>query len=334
MKLGASYTLENELTMQIRGSLSLYLQIPESDILISPNEEKYREKEDPSRASEPLEEVFRLMRELNDIGLGNPDLGTSEHKKVAFVQTLKQITDDIAQKMGDEPLQYTELGPEPSKTKFILRTLLENGVEIRRYSGVDINPTSRSTMEQELADLLPEELVHYHLVLFENLKEVEFRLPGIKNLVTMLGFEEGNEHPHKTREMLDGTLSSGDLLLSEMQLLPQGDWSPIFNFYQSEEMRRFSKVTFRRTYPALKSEYGVYLVPVQLAGFDPLMVAVTAEKIVDHNRLRDKIFVTNYCLKYTYENYVSVREAGGKLRVLSQRVTGDGSVAFQLSEKV
>jgi hypothetical protein len=334
VKLGAPYALEDELTTRIRGSLSLYLQVPESDIIISPNQEKYHEKEDPSRASEPLEEVFRLMRELNDIGLRNSELGTSEHKKVAFVQTLEQIAEDIARKMGDGPLQYTELGPEPSKTKFILRTLLENGVEIRRYSGVDINPTSRSTMERELAELLPEELIHYHLVLFEDLKETDFRLPAIKNLVTMLGFEEGNEHPRKTREMLDGILGSGDLLLSEMQLLPRGDWSPIFNFYQSEEMRRFSEVTFRRTHPTLKSEYGVYLVPVRLAGFDPLMVAVTAEKIVDDEGLRDKIFVTNYCLKYTYESYVDLREAGGKFRVLSQRATGDGSVAFQLSEKV
>lgn len=134
--------------------------------------------------------------------------------------------------------------------------------------------------------------------------------------------------------MLDSILSSRDLLLSEMQLLPQGDWSPIFNFYQSEEMRRFSKVTFRRTYPNLKSEYGVYLVPVSLAGLDPLMVAVTSEKIVGHNGLRGKIFITNYCLKYTYDDYVNVREAEGKFKVLAQRVTGDGSVAFQLAEKI
>lgn len=334
VKLSAPRAPEDELTAQICRSLSLYLQVSKSDILIGRNEEKYHEKDEPLRATEPLEEIFRLMRELNEIGLKSPDMGASEHKKIPFAQVLRLIIGDIAEKVGEAPLQYTELGPEPSKTKFILRALLQSGVKIRRYSGVDINPTSKSTMKRELTELLPEDLIHYHLVLFENLREVDFCLPGIRNLITMLGFEEGNEHPRRTHKILNNILSSGDLLLSEMQLLPKGDWSPIFNFYQSEEMRRFSKVTFQRTYPNLKSEYGVYLVPVALTGLGPLMVAVTAEKIVNGKGLRDKIFVTNYCLKYTFEDYVSVREAGGSFKVISQRATGDGSVAFQLSEKV
>ncbi len=315
--------------------MSLHLRVPESEIIVSPNEEKYHEKADPARETKSLGEVFRLMRELNEVGISDPLLGTTEHRDGhTFSETLRLSAKDAADTAGNGPLQYTELGPEPTKTRFILEALLEEGVDPLYYAGVDINPTSRRTMEREIADLLPEERINYYLVLFENLKETGFRIPGVRNLVTMLGFEEGNEHPSKTHEMLDGVLDVGDLLLSEMQLLPKGGWSPIFDFYQSEKMRRFSEVALQRTHPNLRSEYGVYLVPVSLGELDPVMVAVTAEKIVDDTPLRDKLFVTNYCLKYTADDYIRVRGATGKLQVLSQRVTGDGSVAFQLSQKV
>jgi len=273
------------------------------------------------------------MRELNEVGLEDPLVDTSEHNKTALNRTLRLIVEDAARESGDKALQYTELGPEPSKTKFILRNLLENGVDVRRYCGVDINPTSKDRMEREIAELLSRERIRYRIELFEDLGGSDFRMPGTRNLVTMLGFEEGNQHPRKIQGTLDAILGAGDLLLSEMQLLPKGDWSPIFNFYQSDKMRRFSKIAFRRAHPDLKSEYGVYLVPITLADLGPLMVAVTAEEVVDDRGPRGKIFVTNYCLKYTREDYVRVREAPGNLKVLAQRVTGDGSVAFQLSEK-
>lgn len=335
MKLGATFSPKNELHEEICNSLSTYLKLPESEIILTSNEDKYHEKDDPALMTQPLEEIFGLMRELNEIGLQDDTIGATEDSEKGFVDALRHALTDIYNLNGADPLQYTELGPEPIKTKFILDQLTSWGTRIARYSGVDINPASRSTMENTVSELVPPECIHYHTVLFEKLAQEEnYRLPGTRNLVTMLGFEEGNDHPHEIHEMLDSILEPGDLLLTEMQTLPQTDWAHIFNFYHTDSMRRFSKVIFRRTFPNLCSEYGVFLVPVSLAGFDSLMVAVTAERIIDERALQGKLFVTNYCVKYTLEDYKKIRESTGKFRVLSQHATGDGAIVFQVTQKV
>ncbi|MGG2464220.1 hypothetical protein ACO0M4_31370 [Streptomyces sp. RGM 3693] len=161
--------------------------------------------------------------------------------------------------------------------------------------------------------------------LFEQLGDRDYRVPGVRNLVTMLGFEEGNEHPAAINTMLDNILEPGDLFLSEMQILSDGGWHPIFNFYQNDLMRRFSKIALERSQPHVDSEYGVYLVPLSL-GTDgaPTMAAVTAERIRESQSGADSIFVTNYCLKFALDEYRHLREESGRLKVLAQRTTHHG----------
>ncbi|MDN3258616.1 hypothetical protein QWJ26_02090 [Streptomyces sp. CSDS2] len=318
---------------QIRSGLAMYLRVPEESISIPQNVDKYHHRDDPTKSDPALEEVFRLMWALNERGLSDRRIGNTSMRERPLVDALDAVLGDIAAELGSAPLQYTELGPEPVKTKYIIGDLQRRGLDIRRYNGVDINPASRETMRRELAALVPAERFSYHQTLFENLGETPYRLPGVRNLVTMLGFEEGNEHPADINEMLEHILEPGDLFLSEMQILSDGGWHPIFNFYQNDLMRRFSKIALERSRPHADSEYGVYLVPVSL-GTDgaPTMAAVTAERV--HESGADSIFVTNYCLKFALQEYRHLREESGRLKVLSQRTTADGSVVFQLTQRL
>ena len=83
----------------------------------------------------------------------------------------------------------------------------------------------------------------------------------------------------------------------------------------------------------LESEYGVVLVPVAMEITGSGFVAATTERIRSDGDLNGKIVVTNYCIKYTEEGFRRLREFDRRFRVVSQRVTGDGSVGFQLAER-
>jgi hypothetical protein len=320
---------------QIKAGLSMYLRIPEDSISVPKNVEKYHDKDAPTQADPALEEVFRLMCALNEQGLSDQQLGNTEIRVRPLTTALDLVLADITEQLAGEPVQYTELGPEPVKTTYILRSLRERGVDVRRYNGVDINPASRETMARELSSVIPPERFAYQQTLFEELGETEYRLPGVRNLVTMLGFEEGNEHPAAVNAMLERILEPGDLFLSEMQILSDGGWHPIFNFYQNALMRRFSKLALERSKPQVDSEYGVYLVPLSLdTDGAPTMAAVTAERIRNPQTGHDGIFVTNYCLKFALDEYRQLRESTGRLKVLAQRTTADGSVVFQLTQRI
>jgi hypothetical protein len=298
---------------QIRSGLATYLRVPEGSISIPENVDKYHDKNAPTKSDPALEEVFRLMWALNERGLSDQQIGNTSLRRRPLTTALDQILEDITSQMRGVPLQYTELGPEPVKTKYIIGRLQQRGLDIQQYNGVDINPASRETMRRELAEFIPKERFSYHRTLFD----------------------EGNEHPAAINRMLDRILDPGDLFLSEMQILSDGGWHPIFNFYQNDLMRRFSKIALERSRPHTDSEYGVYLVPLSL-GTDgaPTMAAVTAERIRESQSDTDSIFVTNYCLKFALNEYRHVREGSGRLKVLSQRTTADGSVVFQLTQKL
>jgi hypothetical protein len=329
-----SFQIKNKLALQISKSLAFILNIKESDVMVSSNEEKYYEQAKPYQITEVVQQVFLLMKKLNNKGIQDEKLGTTEYCNVSFRKILNSIINDVVDVTKDKSMQYVELGPEPVKTSQILKILIERNKNINRYIGIDINPSSKDIMKYEVGKFLPKDKINFYNILFENLKNTNFSTDNTVNLVTMLGFEEGNIHPHNIQKMLDDTLKTGDLFLSEMQLLSKKDWSPIFNFYQSDEMREFSKLTLQRVYPNAQSEYGVFLIPINIEGFGEVRVAVTAEKILNYHELNDKIFITNYCIKYTNEDYIKIREQTGKFKVIAQRTTSDNSIAFQLVKRM
>ncbi|MGH7928325.1 MAG: hypothetical protein ACREQV_11070, partial [Candidatus Binatia bacterium] len=265
---------------QVRRELSRYLGTPADSIDIPVNVDKYYVDHVCSRDNSSVREIFQIMWDLNEAGLRDPTLGTTRRSAITLSRALGLIVGDLLEICRSRPLQYTELGPEPSKTKVILRQLLEGGANVRRYTSVDINPTSREAMREEISELIPSNVIDSRQVLFDQLHRTDYRLSGMMNVVTMLGFEEGNEHPEVVASMLERLLRPGDVVLSEMQLLSPGGWMPIFNFYHTSLMRRFSQLILKRYMPDVESDYAVYLVPAIVGGSSvPSMIAVTAEKI-------------------------------------------------------
>ncbi|MEV8309639.1 hypothetical protein AB0P36_20380 [Streptomyces flavidovirens] len=66
----------------------------------------------------------------------------------------------------------------------------------------------------------------------------------------------------------------------------------------------------------------------------PTMAAVTAQVIPGDGTRVNEVFVTNSCLKFAAEEYRKLREASGRMKVVAERATGDGSVVFQLSQRL
>lgn len=115
--------IENPLSSQICQSLSSYLQIPPSDILIAANEDKYYEKMRPQETTRSIEEVFSIMKRLNRKGLASRQIGVTEHRHTPLVDALERIVEDMKEHLDAKPFQYIELGPEPIKTSYILHRL-------------------------------------------------------------------------------------------------------------------------------------------------------------------------------------------------------------------
>lgn len=322
----------------VRKSLADALGAPLDRIFIPANSDKYHDSQELQASDSSLARIFDIMRELNERGMTDPTVGSSTRNGRSLRDALDLAVADIARAAGETPVQYTELGPEPVKTGLIVRALLDRGVDVRRYHGVDINPASCETMRQTVSPLLGPAGFTYSQMLFEELGDAKHRLPGVRNIVTMLGFEEGNEHPAVVNSMLERIMQPGDLFLSEMQLLSECGWQHIYAFYQTDLMREFSQLVLRRRHPGITdSDYGVFLVPVPLDPARPeqtVMAAVTAEIVHTGTSEAPEILVTNYCLKFTVQDYRRLREAAGSLKVLDERSSGDGTVVFQISQRL
>ncbi len=316
----------------VQEAISQFLGIPSEQILTQPNVDKYFDPERPNAANDDLREVFAVMRDLNLLGVENDNLCVSETGGISFAKALHSIVEDLAATVEDS-LHYVELGPEPVKTGAILQDLTEADIEVRSYTAIDINPASEPVMRDCVSRFLPPERIRQITADYFSLDRLDIADNRAPALVTMLGFQEGNEMPGTMMNFFRRIMRPGDLLLAEIQVLPKANWLPIFEFYGSDLMRRFSKIGLRRALGELESEYGVVLVPVPMEIPVRGFVAVTTERIVSEDKMNDKIFVTNYCIKYADEEFRMLRELDGAFRVVAQRLTGDRSVSFQLAER-
>lgn len=324
-----------ELSDLVRNSLSTYLGVRSDDVVIPDNADKYAEALPGASDGAALRDIFEIMWELNRDGLADESLGNTCHAQRSLRDALRAVLDHTLTAMSGDQFEYLELGPEPAKTAHIIDYIVRHGADLHGYTAVDINPYSRKVVTEHVAEVLPNRPSRFRQELFADVTAESCHRPGVRNVVTMLGFEEGNEHPAVNAEMLDRILAPGDLLLSEMQLLPRTSWLPIFDFYSTAHMRRFSETVLARHYGPAKSDYGIYLLPVSLDGGDrQTMIAVTTESVRQADGSgAGPIVVTNYCLKYGYDAYMRHREENGRMEVLAQEVTADGSIVFQLSLK-
>lgn len=303
-----------------------------ADVLLQENSEKYHDADNPLAADDRLREVFHLMRRLNEEALELPDLGRLDGRGASFSQAMGQSLDAIAARSAGRPLQYVELGPEPAKTCAILRGLMARGVEIASYTAVDINPASVREMHGPLQAILPEERIHHRVTSFADYRVAPQRIDGAQVLLTMLGFQEGNDDPAVMSDWLARMSGPGDLMLSEAQLLVPGKDHLITDFYHHKLMRRFSQVAFERIFGTTPSEFEALLLPVRLSDGHHAAAMILGERFRGADG-HQRFLVTNFCTKFTEPDYERYRELDGQFKVVDAQYSGDRSLVFQLSER-
>lgn len=304
-----------------------------ADVLLQENSEKYHDADNPLAADDRLREVFHLMRLLNEEALATPGLGRLDGQGPGFAQALGHSLDAVVARLDGRPLQYIELGPEPAKTCFILRELIARGVEIASYTAVDINPASVREMHGPLAEILPESRIHHRISSFESFRVDPVRNPEAQVLLTMLGFQEGNDDPAVMSDWLAGMSGPGDLLLAESQLLVPGREDLVTGFYGHRHMRRFSRIAFERILGERPSEYHALLLPVRLSDGTVAQTMILGESFAGSDG-HARFLVTNFCTKFT-ESYLEwYRVRDNQFKVEDARYVSDRSIVFQLSRRV
>lgn len=276
------------------------------------------------------EEILHLMTSLNQEGVDRVDLCAAPCGQGALGQLLRAVADDLVELVGQDRLHYVELGPEPIKTCALMRHLVENGAEPLHYTAVDINQASQGVMRRSVEPLLAApQGFRYLSTDFRSLYRRHIDCGQDVTLITMLGFQEGNELPDTIGQILRRIGGARTYVLSEMQLsTAQGD-EHIQRFYRHDCMYRFSdligmKLGFQKT-----GEHEVVVSEIE-HGVDRYRVAATLLPVSKGSA--QGYLLTNVCLKYTREQFTRVRQDYGGCRVIGEYCSGDGSVLFQLSE--
>jgi hypothetical protein len=320
-----------ELNKLVKETLAQYTEKVEEDIIIVSNKDKYYDKISPIDATDYSDKIFSLMKNLNKTGLEDELIGVLSNGN-SFKDALSHTIHDMSNFLEERLFSYVELGPEPIKTLFILSSLLKNGYKIESYTSIDINPSSETVMREALSALIPEEKINFINSDYANCTANDIPSNGANKIVTMLGFQEGNEDPKAILDILDNITAPKDIVLSEMQMISEYNFTPIFDFYNSSNMVEFSSVVFKQIFSALDSVHGVFLLPITINSFR-CFVAITTETITSYGEYFNKIFITNYCLKFSPNQYTAIREERNLFTVFGSHCTEDQSVMFQLSQK-
>lgn len=323
-----SISLENE----IKTVLSRHFSCDPKQILFQENKSKYHNKEQPLAASEDLVEIFHLMKKLNAEAIDNPMLCSDGDVEKSFSNSLRNVVNHFAHKHQDQSINYIELGPEPIKTRFIIEHLLSNNVQINKYCAVDINPSSAIYMKESLEDLLPSEKIIHKVSSFEDFRVVQHVFGDLPLLVTMLGFQEGNDESFTMSSWMENIVSKNGYLLSEMQLLSKETEQQVVNFYSNPSMVRFSKVAFQRALGNKESKHASVLMPLTQSSGEKVSAMIMVESFKNDDELESHL-VTNYCLKYDHAQYRQHRTQNQAFNVSYESFTGDKSIVFQLSQR-
>jgi len=324
----------NLLEIAVRETLARHTEFQPHQISTQANRVKYEAHGVAVDNRAHLTEVFQLMRNLNESGLSNTNLGRTRGGGRCLRDALEETCIEIARLNQGRPLIYVELGPEPVKTSFIIEKLQSLGVAIERYIAVDINPMSAGYMEKALRPLLPATPREFVTASFQSFSLSDaIGATAVPALVTMLGFQEGNDYPSTAIEWMASIARPGDLFMSESQLYHLDNVGRIPEFYRIPMMQRFSRLAFEqgvsRNIPSLSR---FFLLPARIARNEVASVAIMAEEFVTKPGNR-QLFVTNFCLKFTKDQYNSYRTRSGAFELLSTRATDDETIAFQLSRR-
>jgi len=323
---------EDNLRNLIVEALARHTKIPKTRIISQPNREKYWNPENPLDATPELDEVFYLMRALNARALRNSSIAADEMGRLNFSVAIARFATDIADAIHDRPFTYVEMGPEPIKTTCLIRCLRAHGVRLTGYIGIDINPASEKPMREALASEIEPSMTHFCFRDFANLASTDVHTEDFPSLITMLGFQDGNEHPYTIARRLKKIVLPGDLVASEMHVGTKSTFDKIQEFYESPEMKRFSRLAFERIIGMLPSEYCIHTLDIDAGFASPVPVCVTSESFEDPDTGTTSLCATNWCLKLSPLQHRYTREAGTNMQIIAERRTGDRTISFQLAE--
>lgn len=233
------------------------------------------------------------MAELNKAAVNSTSL-CAGNGNISIRDCLYRTADFIATQAHGKPIRYIEIGPEPHKTTLILERLEKRKIKLGGYIGIDINPRSEMRMYQALEPIIGPERFHYMIADYNTLTADDLETYEGLTVVTMLGFQEGNETPKKMAGILAELTKPGDLLLSEMQLTSSRGYGPIIDFYNSHPMRQFSDSVCKRNQIVAADQHSIFVIPIdtKLGG---IMVAATIVPY-EHNG-SGRYLLTNCCLK-------------------------------------
>nr|WP_249194021.1 hypothetical protein [Burkholderia cenocepacia] len=270
------------------------------------------------------------MRNLNELGVRSPALCADRDGKGSLREAIGALSERLATLSRGRHVHYIELGPEPVKTTELMKAVSGGGPDHLRYTAVDINESSEDAMRHAIMPFLKTPgCFNYIADDYRNVQWNHIDLGQDVTFITMLGFQEGNELPVTIGRLIRNLGGKSTYVVSEMQLLVEGREEPIYDFYQNENMVRFSEIVSRQQGFEPLGKHHVSIVRLNLLG-DQFHVAVTLQPVSKAGA--DGHLITNVCLKYTPEQFRHVRLSHGNCRVIDELHSGDGSVVYQIAQ--
>ncbi|WP_144175252.1 hypothetical protein [Pseudomonas sp. Kh13] len=274
-------------------------------------------------------EIFLLMRALNEQGVGEDGLCADARGQGALKSVIDNVAERLAALSSGRRLHYVELGPEPIKSTCLLKRIAQTSSSIR-YTAIDINQTSEPAMSEAVRPIVQADgSFNYIAADYRTVTHDALRHDQELTLITLLGFQEGNELPVSTGRLIRNLAGDTTYILSEMQVYEEGLERPILEFYANPNMLQFSRMVALQQGFTPSGEHEAILVPLRILD-EPIHVAVTLQPV---QRLRQQGYLlTNICLKYTAEQFRRIRARHCNCSVVDEFVSGDGSVRYQIAK--
>lgn len=297
------------------------------------NHEKYSTLAPPASGPVDLQtcnhDIFLLMCALNQQGMSQHGLCADAHGHGALKCTIDTLADRLATLSWRRHLHYVELGPEPVKTARLLARIADSCASIR-YTAIDINQTSEHAMRAAILPIVEGRgSFNYIAADYRTVTHADLCFDQDLTLITLLGFQEGNELAVSTGRLIRTLAGDNTYILSEMQVYEEGLQSAIHAFYANPNMLRFSRlIAFQQGFTPL-GEHEITLVQLDILD-ERIHVAVTLQPVRGPHQ--QGYLLTNICLKYTAEQFRRVRALHCNCSVVGEWASGDGSVRYQLAK--
>ncbi|WP_433735059.1 hypothetical protein [Pseudomonas monteilii] len=274
-------------------------------------------------------EIFLLMRALNEQGVGQEGLCADAQGQGALKSVISNVADRLAALGNGRRVHYVELGPEPIKSACLLKRMAETSSSIR-YTAIDINQTSEPAMSDAVRPIVQGDgSFNYIAADYRPVTHDDLRHDQELTLITLLGFQEGNELPVSTGRLIRSLAGETTYILSEMQVYEEGLEQPILGFYANPNMLQFSRMVALQQGFTPSGPHEAMLVPLRMLG-ESIHVAVTLQPV---QRLHQHGYLlTNICLKYTPEQFRRIRAQHCNCSVMDEFASGDGSVRYQIAK--